>query len=285
MKKKYKYKVQGTGGKIQGTRYKVQGWIDRHVMRGLFLILFLFSVGTMSAQLDTFIKEPPPPQADTETTASEDEEKYFSDLPDHDTTRVQSRHIPDTVVKQMQRDDAFWYANADIKKDEPEEKNNSRYEPLGEQLWFRTLMWAIIIGAFVGFLMWYLASNNIGLFRKKARNIQEAEPGEEIMPEDIFAINYQKEIDKAAAAGNYRLAIRLYFLRLLKDMSEKNIISYKQDRTNFDYVLQLYKTSYYDGFFRLTRNYEYSWYGQFDISPETYGIIKNDFEQFNNQIK
>jgi hypothetical protein len=99
--------------------------------------------------------------------------------------------------------------------------------------------------------------------------------------EDIFAINYQKEIDKAAAAKNYRLAIRLMFLRLLKTMSEQNVIQYKQDRTNFDYLTQLMNTRLYNDFFRITRNYEYVWYGKLSVSDETYAVIKKDFDQFN----
>ena len=75
------------------------------------------------------------------------------------------------------------------------------------------------------------------------------------------------------------------FLRILKNLSDKKIIQYKQDRTNFDYLLQLHSTKYYADFFRLTRNYEYSWYGQFDIEPEKFSIIKNDFENFDRNLK
>ena len=84
--------------------------------------------------------------------------------------------------------------------------------------------------------MFYLADSNVGLFRRRKTLVDPASTGEEEIPEDIFAINYQKEIDKAAAQGNYRLGIRLMFLRLLRSLSEKkNIIQYKRDRTNLDY--------------------------------------------------
>ena len=91
--------------------------------------------------------------------------------------------------------------------------------------------------------------------------IDEEGKEEELATEDIFAINYQKEIDKAAQQGNYRLAVRLLFLRILKNLSQKNIIRYTQDKTNLDYLVQLHATRYYSDFFRITRNYEYSWYG------------------------
>lgn len=101
--------------------------------------------------------------------------------------------------------------------------------------------------------------------------------------QDIFNINYQLEIDKAIQQKNYRLAIRLMFLRMLKDLSEKKIIQYTQDKTNFDYLMQLHSTRYYDGFFRIARNYEFSWYGQFEVNENAFRIIQGDFNQFNNQ--
>jgi hypothetical protein len=196
-------------------------------------------------------------------------------------TNIQQRFVPDSIRKKMQQDDDFWYANAEIKK--PEYKKPD-YKPLGQQQWFQTLLWLVIIGGFAAAIMWWLAGSNVGLFRRKNKLIPNTGE-EELVTEDIFAINYQKEIDKAEAGGNYRLAIRLMFLRLLKEMAEKNIIQYKQDRTNLDYLLQLHPTGYYNNFFRITRNYEYSWYGKFDVGEDGYRIIQKDFNQFDNQLK
>jgi hypothetical protein len=197
---------------------------------------------------------------------------------------VQQRRVPDSLVKKMQQDDDFWYANADIKNEKKQPEKESRYIPLGQQQWFQVLLWIVIVGGFAAGLMWFLAGSNIGLFRKRNEEIRD-DMNDELDTEDIFAINYQKEIDKAASQGNYRLAIRLMFLRLLRDMAEKNIIQYKQDKTNFDYLLQLQPTIYYNHFFRITRNYEYSWYGQFEVNEETYQAIRSDFDKLDRQLR
>ncbi len=192
------------------------------------------------------------------------------------------RNIPDPVVKNLKEEDAFWYVDKAFNQKKKLDEPKKSYTPLGQQAWFKTLVWLIIIGAFVAFLVTYLSGSNINLFRKKNVTIANQDPEE--MPEDIFAINYQKEIDKAAAAGNYRLAVRLMFLQLLKNMSERNIINYKQDKTNFDYLSEVHSTSWYQQFFKVTRNYEYSWYGKFDISEDAYQLIRKDFDQFKNQL-
>lgn len=192
------------------------------------------------------------------------------------------KNIPKKIIKSLKEEDAFWYADLeDMSRKKPEEQNQKQKTPLGMQPWFKTILWILILGGFAFFLITYLAGSNVGLFRKKSTIVSEES---EAMPEDIFTINYQKEIDKAAAAGNYRLAVRLMFLRLLKNMSEREFIKYKQDKTNFDYLSEVYNSRWYKQFFKVTRNYEYSWYGKFEISEEIYMAVKNDFVQFENQL-
>ncbi len=232
------------------------------------------------------VKELTPDEVDQQVTNEEEhtpgkfirkDERYREWQP------AKQRNIPESVVKKLKEEDAFWYVDKAFNQKKKPEETKKSYTPLGQQTWFKTLVWLIIIGAFVAFLVTYLSGININLFRKK--NIIATNQDSEEMPEDIFAINYQKEIDKAATAGNYRLAVRLMFLQLLKNMSERNIINYKQDKTNFDYLSEVHSTSWYQPFFKVTRNYEYSWYGKFDISQDAYQLIQRDFDQFKNQLK
>jgi hypothetical protein len=246
--------------------------------------LFFLSTQSIQAQYDSVTVSDTVVQSDTYEVSTEstveDETSHF--LPrSYGDSVVNTRNLPADAVRKMKEDDEFWYANVKVEKAAEEERS----VPLGQRKWFTTLIWMIIIGGFIGFVIWYLASSNVGLFRKKIRSTGYESEQEDEISEDIFAINYQREIDKAAQQGNYRLAVRLMFLRLLKNMSERNLISYKQDRTNFDYLLQLSATRYYQHFFRITRNYEYSWYGKFDVSQDAFHVIKKDFDHFNDQMK
>jgi len=195
---------------------------------------------------------------------------------------LQIRTVPGSWVKKLKTDNDYWYADAEIKKKKKEQLDPT-FIPLGQRTWFKTLLWLLIIGGFAAFIIWYLAGNDVSIFKKRQRLAEDKE--DEMDTEDIFAINYQKEIDKASKMGNYRLAIRLMFLRLLKDLSQKNIIQYAQGKTNFDYLMQLHPTKYYRDFFRITRNYEYSWYGQFDVTEDMYHIIRSDFNNFDRQLR
>ena len=131
--------------------------------------------------------------------------------------------------------------------------------------------------------MIFLSQNSLLLLRKNRQIIRDTESSDHL-PEDIFSISYDQEIVRAEQQQNYRLATRLRFLRLLTQLSERNIIQYQEGRTNLDYLMQLHQSPWYDDFFRLTRHYEYTWYGLFDINGDQYQRIRADFEQVNRRI-
>lgn len=274
--------------------------MSRSVLHGALLrmitccgLLFLLT-GITYAQEDTtktIIEQSP--VIDTASPAGIDQiedqtarEKYFTAVEEQDRSAdsLQLRHFPDSLTRKMKQEDDFWYADKDFrKKKEAPKEDKEAYVPLGQRVWFRTLLWLIVIGGFLAFIIWYLAGTEFGLFRKRPQQIGEDPSAELEMPENIFEINYQRELDKAIARGDYRLGVRLLYLQLLKKMAEKNVISYKQDKTNSDYLFTLLSSRYYDGFFRLTRHYEYTWYGHFEVPEPAFGVIRSEFEQYQKQ--
>ncbi len=188
------------------------------------------------------------------------------------------RSLPQSKMQELRADEDFWYANYVFTKKEQKPPKRSFTDG---QL-FQTVLWIVIILTFLAALFMYLSNSNVRLFRKD-RYIARGEQNHET--EDIFSINYDKEIEKAVNSGNYRLAVRLQFLHLLRKLSDRNIIQYKHDRTNMDYLLQMNSSSWYPEFFRLTRSYEYSWYGLFHIDSDKYAVIKNDFENFDRKLR
>jgi hypothetical protein len=203
----------------------------------------------------------------------------LSEIPSFNTYAIE-----DSVIKNLKNDKAFWYVDRTPKRQKPAqaETDKTYAEPFYLQNWFRTLLWIIIVGAFIAVLVWFLIASDIKLFRKKAKTFQS--PDDINISEDIFSINYEEELQKAIVDQNYRLGVRLMYLHVLRLLSEKNIIEYKIERTNSDYLLQLFNTSYYKDFFRLTRNFEYVWYGKFDISPAAFEIIRQDHSKIKGRL-
>lgn len=282
---------------MQHAMIKYNGF--KQMKRAGFLFLFVCLQFFLRAQnregIDTVLKyeidttivpvlpdeEPPAEEkySEDQTDEVDDDAEYFlrKEFTGGFSDSLKLRKLPDSVMRRLREDDAFWYANEVFKKKQQKQSRGFTSHPV-----FQTLLWVAIIAGFATFLMLYLSNSNVGLFRKSNKIIVE---DDSVITDDIFAINYQREIDKAVGMSNYRLAVRLMFLRLLKKLSDNHVIQYKQDSTNFDYLMQLQPTGMYKDFFKLTRNYEYSWYGQFEIDKEKFAVIKVDFDKFEGKIK
>lgn len=235
-----------------------------------FLILAFFRPGPVVAQLqDTLI----------ERIIIEDEEIQDNTSFDTalfniaETKPVEGRIIPRQKIDELKKDDAFWYANSEREKPKPAE------QPVWQKGWFKTVMWIVIIATFIAVIILFLSSSNVFLFRRQSKKMATGEQAEAV-DEDIFSIDYEKEIQRAISSQNYRLAIRYLYLRTLKDLAEKGLIQYSQEKTDQDYVMQLFGTEYYKDFFRVTRHFEYAWYGQFPISAHGFEVVQSHFNQF-----
>lgn len=189
------------------------------------------------------------------------------------------RTVPDTTIKKLRSDEDYWYA--DYVPTRKKEKNRTQSTGiLGG--WFSSLLWILLVGGFVAVVIWYLASSNIRLFRKPAKPVEEA--GDEFHPEDIFTLDYSEEIERAAKSGNYRQAVRLMYLRALRDLSDSGNIQYTHEKTNSDYLKELKDSDYYNDFARLTLDFEYTWYGKFELSAEAFSIVRRDFDNFRGRV-
>ena len=214
------------------------------------------------------------------------QKEYAADV--YTKEKITQRHLVDSAVEKLKSEDDFWYIPAIEKlerrlKNDPgfrdslvNEKNhglNEAYERnFLQQPWFKFFLWFIIIGIFIAALMYFLFQNKINLFSRQSASVKEGAGSDE--GENIFSLSYSKLIQKAENEKDYRVAIRLQFL---KTLSETGNIQYQPDYTNLHYLQQLQASKFYNEFFKLTHNYEYVWFGKFNVSTERYNSIKNDF--------
>jgi hypothetical protein len=212
------------------------------------------------------------------------ESDYFDQKWEHEGTwdSLYGRKLPEREIAKLKDDDDFWYANFEFPKEEEETPQAKPRERKRFSLsLYDSILWLVTVLGFIAFLVIYLMNSNVNMFRRtKDVGFEESDPD----LDDIFGINYDKEIEKAVNAGNHRLAVRLMFLRLLRNLTDKNIIQYKHDRTNFDYLMQLGNTKWYDPFRILARHYEYVWYGKFAIDERQFEILRSEFNNLEKQL-
>jgi hypothetical protein len=209
-------------------------------------------------------------------------------------TSVPIRKAGDKEVQKLKSDEDYWYVNQvpqrnkDSTRSGPAVNEKGPKEPEDEtggifnSKVLNLVFWVLLVGGFITLLTWFLTSSNIRLIRSKKPTNDEEEP--EDSTEDIFQMDFEKEIQQAIDNKQFTLAVRLMYLQTLRELSDKHLINYSGEKTNGEYLFQLAGTTYYKRFFRLTRSFDYTWYGQFQLSQDSFGTIQNDFVAFKQEL-
>ena len=119
------------------------------------------------------------------------------------------------------------------------------------------------------------------LFRRKAQGLVGSglELGDNIQEVDFDAL-----IQKALQDNDYRSAIRYHYLALLKKLDRYGVVAYDDQKTTYDYRLQLQGSKYAEGFDRAAYYYTYVWYGEFAIDKGGYTAISDVYVQLLKQF-
>jgi hypothetical protein len=107
----------------------------------------------------------------------------------------------------------------------------------------------------------------------------------EELPDNIQEINFDKLIQDAIGKKQFRLAVRLSYLLLLKQLSMKDLIAWSPEKTNHEYLREIKSNSIRDQFAKNSLMYEYVWYGDFEIDQDNYSKVSVSFQDFTRQIK
>jgi hypothetical protein len=97
--------------------------------------------------------------------------------------------------------------------------------------------------------------------------------------------NIDDLIQQAVAQKNYRLAVRYYYIQILKLLSEKEIIAWELQKTNSDYLYEITQPDLKALFGTVTRWYDYIWYGDFLIDETKYQKLTVTFDALKNRLK
>ncbi|WP_223552077.1 hypothetical protein [Aestuariivivens sp. NBU2969] len=172
----------------------------------------------------------------------------------------------------------------DYKNGKPniKELNNDNYFSIniGPLNWLFYL--ALILAVF--YLVYILLNEaGTGLFsrgRHKKINHHETITAENIENADIETL-----IIHAENNNDFRLAIRYYYLLVLKTLSLKNHIKFEDDKTNADYLNEISEKPFSNIFAYTSYLYSYIWYGKFPLNHTDYDKAKHNFVTLLNQME
>lgn len=210
-----------------------------------------------------------------------------------DTEFIEQKKFDNKKIEAYKKQDAFIYV---VEKREPTILEKAWN-------WFKRTIKKVLsylfddISPAVGFLKWILnvlpyVIAGLVLFliikfflKVNARNIIDGKKAQSIVNlSDEESLIKEKDlptlIKTAITNGNFKLATRYYYLLLLKKLSEKEHISWQQEKTNEDYIKELATNeSLYKEFETLTHLYDYVWYGEFLIDKEKFLKAETNFKK------
>ena len=131
----------------------------------------------------------------------------------------------------------------------------------------------LVLFFIIKFFLKVNARNIIG-GKNASANVNLSEEEKLIKDKDL-----PKLIQTAIADENFVLAVRYYYLLLLKRLSEKQVISWQQEKTNEDYLKEISSNKkLHTDFEKLTYLYDYVWYGEFLIDQSKFTEAENNFK-------
>ncbi len=150
----------------------------------------------------------------------------------------------------------------------------------GGRITMRVFYIAFAVAAVTFFVFKVMKMNRVSLFGRSG----DEKPGYTVEEENIHGISFGEAIEKAVREGNYRLAVRLLYLQNLKLLADRNLVAWRPDKTNYDYVRELDKKELKQPFTLLTHIFEYAWYGNSPVGKDDFTTLKEQFISFQHQL-
>jgi len=147
---------------------------------------------------------------------------------------------------------------------------------------FKTLYIIIILLVIYFIVKTLVNKEGSWIFGRKSDklNINTSEVEQHLMKTDFDDL-----IANAVKKQNYRLAVRYYYLKTLKLLSEKEIINWEYEKTNQDYYYEIKNKKVKESFSYISYIYNYSWYGEFELDESGYQEASRSFNQLFKTIK
>jgi len=102
---------------------------------------------------------------------------------------------------------------------------------------------------------------------------------DETAPSDIPKTELERLLEEAITAKDYRKAVRVYYLFILKDLSEKKWIEWEKQKTNMHYLLEMQGKTEAPAFEKALTYFEFIWYGKREITGPQFSSIQPHFIQ------
>lgn len=229
----------------------------------------------------------------TQDSLSESQKKVRLDTSDS----IEPLEFEEQQINEYRTDKAFDYLNAAEKDNwwtRFKDWVNMRYHQILDWLFgdyeantilafFLNLLPYILLMVIAAFAVWLFIRLNPGNYLLAPKEEPQVFLSEE--EKIIKSENISDLIEQAIRKGDHRLAVRYYYLQLLRQLNAKELIRYEFQKTDTEYLNELKKENFRPELKKLMRIYDFIWYGSFPISEDDFKKTQQFFQDFQTSLK
>lgn len=145
------------------------------------------------------------------------------------------------------------------------------------------IMWAIVIFV-VLFIIYRVFFSNESILFSRVKHIGDENATSGSDEENILSTDWDTLLQNAIQKQELRAAVRYSYMWALQLLISRQLISYRIDKTNHDYQNELNNVEQKRLFRQLSQQYEFAWYGQFDVPQDMFNDHMSKFSQLRTQL-
>ena len=222
-----------------------------------------------------------PPAYNNEATADEDPARPFLSP----YAASQKKYLSEPIEQRdfekktwLKATEGMNFSKDMIEKPTPTQ-NNTDYSWIAALI--PLLKWFFIIGGvlLLAFLIYkFIGEGNVFSGKNRKLGATSTQIDLDNIEENLETAELDPFILKAIAAKNYPLAIRLYYLAILKELTLTGAIVWKKDKTNRIYLKEMQSHALFTDFRSVTTIFERVWYGSSTLEEAGFLSIQTDFK-------
>jgi hypothetical protein len=105
-----------------------------------------------------------------------------------------------------------------------------------------------------------------------------------VIPTEIPKTELELMLEKALQKEDYREAIRVYFIFIIRGLIVKDWIEWEKEKTNFSYLTEMRDKPLSVEFESTVSVYEIVWYGKRELTKEEYKVLEPRFKDLTKKL-
>ncbi|MFT5822303.1 MAG: hypothetical protein ACI8ZM_003559 [Crocinitomix sp.] len=164
----------------------------------------------------------------------------------------------------------------------PTQRSNYQSPSFGGLSWLGYLLLGVFALGLI-YLIYYLFINAERKGSKIKIGVDEFNI-EDVNPIEIPLTELQRLLQEALNKKDYRGAVRIYFMFIVRDLAEKKYIKWEKEKTNFHYLREMSGKNEFNDFNISVSYFEIIWYGKRELDADKFEQVKPAFTRFLDKL-